>query len=69
MSTVADRATCEIMTVCEAADELHVTERYIRKVIATGELPAVKVGSRLVRICRTGLAALLGPARAPLAAL
>lgn len=36
MSTVADRATSEFMTFCEAADELHVTERYIRKVIATG---------------------------------
>jgi len=69
MSTVADRAASEFMTVSEAADELHVTERYIRKVIATGELPAVKVGSRLVRIRRTDLAALLRPARAPLAAL
>ncbi len=36
MSTVAERATSEFITVSEAANELHVTERYIRKVIATG---------------------------------
>jgi excisionase family DNA binding protein len=57
------------MTVGEAADELHVTERYIRKVIATGELPAVKVGRRLIRIRRTDLEALLRPARALFAPL
>ena len=68
MSTVPDGATSEFMTVSEAADELHVTERYIRKVIATGELQAVKVGRRLVRIRRADLEGLLRPARAPLAA-
>jgi excisionase family DNA binding protein len=69
MSTATERATSALMTVGEAADELHVTERYIRKVIATGELPAVKVGRRLIRIRRTDLEALLRPARAPFAPL
>jgi excisionase family DNA binding protein len=51
------------LTVAEAADELAVTERFIRKLIADGDLPAVKVGARVVRIRRTDLEDLLRPAR------
>ncbi len=53
----------EFLTVAEAAEVLHVTERFIRKLIATGELRAVKVGSRLVRIRRSNLEDLLRPVR------
>ncbi len=52
-----------MLTVAEAADELAVTERFIRKLISTGQLRAVKVGTRIVRIRRTDLEDLLRPAR------
>ncbi len=51
------------LTVAEAANELAVTERFIRKLIADGDLRAVKVGARVVRIRRTDLEDLLRPAR------
>jgi excisionase family DNA binding protein len=51
------------LTVAQAADELAVTERFIRKLIADGQLRAVKVGTRVVRIRRTDLEDLLRPAR------
>ena len=51
------------LTVAEAADELAVTERFIRKLIADGDLRAVKVGARVVRIRRNDLEGLLRPAR------
>ena len=35
-------------SVAEVAHDLQVTERFVRHLIATGELRAVKVGSRLV---------------------
>jgi excisionase family DNA binding protein len=52
-----------MLTVAEAADELVVTERFIRKLISSGQLRAVKVGTRVVRIRRTDLEDLLRPAR------
>ena len=52
-----------MLTVAEAADELAVTERFIRKLISNGRLRAVKVGARVVRIRRTDLEDLLRPAR------
>lgn len=51
------------LTVAQAADELAVTERFIRKLIADGHLRAVKIGARVVRIRRTDLEDLLRPAR------
>ena len=51
------------LTVAQAAEELAVTERFIRKLIADGQLRAVKVGARVVRIRRTDLKDLLRPAR------
>lgn len=49
------------LTVAQAADELAVTERFIRKLIAEGRLPAFRVGARVVRIRRTDLEDLLRP--------
>ncbi|HUX71439.1 MAG TPA: helix-turn-helix domain-containing protein [Cellulomonadaceae bacterium] len=62
-STVTGPSRLEFLTVAQAAEELHVTERFIRKLIATGDLRAVKVGARVVRIRRTDLDDLLRPAR------
>ena len=62
-STVTDPTRSQFLTVARAADELAVTERFIRKLIAEGQLRAVKVGSRLVRIRRSDLEDLLRPAR------
>lgn len=47
-----------------SAEHLHVTERFIRKLIAEGELRAVEVGARVVRIRRTDFADFLRPVRA-----
>ena len=62
-STATDPTRSPFLTVARAADELAVTERFIRKLIAQGELRAVKVGSRVVRIRRSDLDDLLRPAR------
>lgn len=62
-STLTDPSRSEFLTVTEAAEELRVTERFIRKLIATGDLSAVKVGSRLVRIRRASLEDILRPVR------
>lgn len=64
MSTIAAGSRERpFLTVAEAADELAVTERFIRKLIAGGDLRAVKVGARVVRIRRSDLEDLLRPAR------
>jgi len=64
MSTIAAGSKERpFLTVAEAADELAVTERFIRKLIADGDLRAVKVGTRVVRIRRSDLEGLLRPAR------
>ena len=62
-STATDPTRSPFLTVARAADELAVTERFIHKLIAEGELRAVKVGSRVVRIRRSDLDDLLRPAR------
>jgi len=61
--TAADPTRSPFLTVAQAADELAVTDRFIRKLIAEGQLRAVKVGERVVRIRRTDLEDLLRPAR------
>lgn len=65
MTAVAGPTQSRLLTVTEAADELNVTERFIRKLIAEGNLDAVRVGTRLVRIRRTDLEALLHPVLSP----
>lgn len=64
MSAIATGPTGRpFLTVAEAADELAVTERFIRKLIADGNLRAVKVGARVIRIRRTDLDDMLRPTR------
>lgn len=61
--TATEPTRSPFLTVAQAADELAVTEPLIRKLIADGQLRAVKVGTRVVRIRRTDLEDLLRPAR------
>ncbi|MCB2178130.1 MAG: helix-turn-helix domain-containing protein [Actinomycetales bacterium] len=63
MAITAADPRSPFLTVAQAADELAVTERFIRKLIADGELRAVKVGARVVRIRRSDIEELLRPAR------
>lgn len=51
----------ELLTVAEVADYLRVSERFVRKLIAEGRLPAAKVGARVVRVRRREVSALLQP--------
>lgn len=54
--------TQEYFTVSEVADRLHVSERLVRRLIASGELRAVKIGSRVIRITDGDLAQFVRPA-------
>lgn len=49
------------VTVAEVADELRVTQRFVRHLIARGDLRAVRVGSRIVRVRHDDVLALLRP--------
>ena len=51
----------DFLSVSEVADELHVTDRFVRRLIADGELPAVRVGHRIVRVRRSDLEHVLHP--------
>ncbi len=64
MSDATDRDE-DLMTVVEVADHLRVSERFVRKLIADRHLPAVKVGSRVVRVRRSAVASLLRPVATP----
>ena len=50
----------EFLTVAEVAEELKVNQMTVRNWIDTGELPAVRVGARRVRVRRSALASFLG---------
>jgi excisionase family DNA binding protein len=65
MSIVAGTSQPRFLSVSEVADELNVTERFVRKLIAQGDLDAVRIGSRLVRIRRSDLDAVLRPMTEP----
>ena len=60
-TTLTGSAEARFLSVAQAADELGVTERFIRKLITQGDLQAVKVGTRLIRIRRADLEDLLRP--------
>lgn len=45
----------------EAADYLGVTDRTLRRYVASGQLPAYRLGSRLLRFRQSDLDALLRP--------
>ncbi|MBA3744746.1 MAG: helix-turn-helix domain-containing protein [Sporichthya sp.] len=51
------------MTKQEIADLYGTTDRFVEKLIASGDLPAYKLGGKLVRIRRSDALALLRPVR------
>jgi excisionase family DNA binding protein len=54
----------EFLTVAEVAELLKLNPQTVRNWIDRGTLPAVRVGSRRVRIRKTDLDSLLNPGRA-----
>lgn len=49
------------LTTTEAADYLGLTSKTIRRYIASGKLPARRIGVRVVRVRRDDLDGLLSP--------
>ena len=52
MATVTVRNPDLFLTIVEAADELKISERSLRSLIAAGEIRARRLGKRIVRIPR-----------------
>ncbi|WP_293773498.1 helix-turn-helix domain-containing protein [Sporichthya sp.] len=52
-----------LLTKQEIADLYGTTDRFVEKLIASGDLPAYKLGGKLVRIRRSDALALLRPVR------
>jgi excisionase family DNA binding protein len=50
----------DLVTTREAAVALRVTETTVRRWIESGELPATRVGKRILRIPRTALSRFAG---------
>lgn len=53
--------TAYYLTLTDAADYLGFAERTVRRYIASGELPAYRLGPRQIRIKVTDLDALMTP--------
>jgi excisionase family DNA binding protein len=53
----------ELLTVAEVAELLKLNQQTIRNMLDRGDLPAVRVGSRRVRILRSDLDAFLAEGR------
>jgi excisionase family DNA binding protein len=49
----------ELLTVAEIADALKLNQQTVRNIIDRGELPALRVGERRVRVLRSDLDAFL----------
>ena len=45
----------DLLSVRQAARELHIAERTLRQAVRTGELEAFKLGERTYRVDRRGL--------------
>jgi excisionase family DNA binding protein len=51
-----------LLTVAEAMEELHCSESTVRRLIQSGELPAVRIGAaRAIRVSRAAVVDLLEP--------
>ena len=61
MLAQSDAPAPELVSVMRTAKYLGVTDRYVRKLIAEGELPAMKLGAKVIRIRATDVEALLRP--------
>lgn len=53
MATATTRKLDTFLTLWEAADELKISERSLRSLIAAGEVRARRLGKRIVRIPRS----------------
>jgi excisionase family DNA binding protein len=53
MATATARKPDTFLTIWEAADELKISERSLRTLIAAGEIRARRLGKRIVRIPRS----------------
>lgn len=53
----------DLLSVAEAATRLSVSQLTVRRWIAAGTLPAVRYGSRIIRVRRADLDALARPVR------
>lgn len=51
----------KVVTMGQAAEELQVSERSIRRYLATGHLTGIRVGPRMLRITRESLDKMLTP--------
>ena len=51
-TAIASNTAPTFLTVVEAADELKISERSLRTLIAAGEVRAMRLGKRIVRIPR-----------------
>lgn len=51
----------KLVSIGQAANELQVSERTVRRYIAAGLLTAVRVGPRIIRIERASLDSLTSP--------
>ncbi len=58
----------EAQTIPAVARSLQVSPTTIRRMIARGELPVVRLGVRLVRVPTAAVSALIGLGRSPLKA-
>ena len=58
----AEPAAPEFVTVAEVAAAWRVSEHYVRNLIQRGELPATRVGGKLLRIRPADADALMKPA-------
>jgi len=58
---MSDQSTRDWYSVTEAAEHLGVSPKTIRRHIDSGQLPAYRVGGKVIRIHRKDLALLLTP--------
>jgi excisionase family DNA binding protein len=47
---VPDTLSPRLLTIAEAAEQLHISYRELHRIIKRGELPVIRIGERLVRI-------------------
>jgi len=62
-ATITPLRSEHLLTVAEAAQRIRVNKDTVRRWILSGQLPAVRINARVVRIAARDLDALLTPKR------